>query len=401
VNLLFHRGTGWRSAVRGSTNIIAGHFARSGHTVAWLGPLRHAGQPLGAGERRTLATRHDDHVIEISAYAGIPLLRRRRVPGRLRLLSARMAYQAAAPGIRDALLRHGVAAPDLIWTAGGDGGALARFFPSARIVVHCVDLYEAYAGANVIPLELADYGSADLVVAIGHSLARFLRDHRGVAPVRLRVVGQGADLELFARDLPAPAAVTAMPRPRLVWVGLLDKADAGLMAAALDALPAGAGSLILVGPEAPWARNLAAFDRRVLLCGPSGPAEAAAILKQCDIGLMLYDRARPPLQYLGQNPLKLYEMAAAGLAIVSTPHAEYGYSAPPILIASDEAEVAAQVRVALARRAQFAARSLAFAAANGWQRRFAEIETLLDGLIPRWRAPPPAAMGAPATIGTL
>lgn len=390
MRLLFHRGTGWRGALRGSTNVIAEHFAEAGHEVAWLGALRHVAQPIALGERRAIVTRHADNVVEISAYSPLPLLRQRHVPGWLRLGATRQSYEAA--GIRGALERSGMGTPDLIWTAGGDAGALARAFPAAKVVVHCVDIYEAYAGANVVPVELADYAAADIIVAIGHTLARFLCEQRDVSPERIRVIGQGADLGLFAQDLAEPLSLASMSRPRLAWVGLLDKADPALMAAALRALPPGEGSLILVGPEAPWAMELAARDRRVLLCGPKQADEAAAILKACDVGLMLYDRARPPLQYLGQNPLKLYEMAAAGLPIVSTPHAEYGYSVPPALIASDEASTAWCVAAALAQQAELARASRAFAASNGWQHRFAQVEEMFDGLIPGWRAPAAHAM---------
>lgn len=377
--LLFHRGTPWCGTIRGSTNIFAEHFLETGYHVIWLGALAHLGQR--GSSRRTSATLHHPRLLEIAPYAPTPWLKHKAAPGWLRLLTTKVAYRAAIPSIAAAVARHGFPLPQVIWTAGGDAGSLREGFRGSKAIVQCVDLYEAYAGSNIIPVETADYSAADCVVAIGESLARFLLAHRGVKPERLQVIGQGADLRMFSGPTFEPESIKRAPRPRLVYLGVLDKADPSLMTAALTALPRDTGSLILIGPSSQWAERLARSDPRVVLCGPMHAQQAANSLRHCDVGLMLYDQARPPLQYVGQNPLKLYEMAAAGLAIVSTPHDEYQWTRPPVLIVRDYESTVSGVRVAIQRRKDLSESSLAFAAANSWQNRFCEAEHLVHRLL--------------------
>ena len=57
---------------------------------------------------------------------------------------------------------------------------------------------------------------------------------------------------------------------------------------------------------------------------------------------MLYDRSRASV-YKGQNPLKLYEYLAAGLSVLSTPHDEYEYVNPPVIIVENTEDIAPAV----------------------------------------------------------
>ena len=247
--------------------------------------------------------------------------------------------------------------------------------------MQCVDIYEAYAGPAQNSLERRDFESADAIVAIGNALAEYLVRDRGLSRERITVIGQGADLALFAGAHDEPPEMAKLPHPRLVWVGVLAKADPDLMAAALSGLHDDGGSLLLIGPSTQWADALAAKDRRVACLGPRPAHEVAAFLNNSDIGLMLYRRDANPLVYEGQNPLKLYEMAAAGLPIVSTSHAEYRYCQPPVLIADTPEAVAAAISVLSENAPTYRKRALSFAAENGWQTRFEEAQTLIDGLL--------------------
>lgn len=379
-SILFHRGTAWRGAVRGSTNVLAAHFAAAGYPVTWLSRPFHVGHLLRGrtGGARSQAVRHDDGVVEIAPFTPVPILKPRGM-GRAWPLIARAGYASAGPSLRRILRELNQPAPDIIWSTGGDIDALRGAFPGARRILQCVDIYSAYAGDEIVTLERADHRAADATVTIGHSLADYLAGDLGVPREKITIIGQGADLPLFAGDGPEPAELAGAAHPRLVWVGVLDKADPGMMEAALSALDGG-GSLVLIGPPAPWATAFAARDRRVKLLGPRLAEEAAHILKHCDIGLMLYDRARDPRQYRGQNPLKLYEMAAAGLPILSTPHDEYAYSRPPAIVVRDEAETARGVAAAITDQESLGQASLKFAAENGWDRRFQEAEALVQRL---------------------
>lgn len=386
-SLLFQRGTSWQGAVRGSTNILADLFLRAGYPVTWLTRPIHAGHVLRGwrrGNRLRFATesvRYLDGALELSPFTAFPILKYSFLGARLWSASARLGYYTIYPSLPHVFKAANQPAPDLIWTTGGDGGALRRAFPKARRIVQCVDIYEAYAGSAQNRLEVEDYRDADAVVTIGHALAAYLIRERGVPAEKITVIGQGADLELFAVRHPEPEDIASAAHPRLIWVGVLAKADPKLMEAALASLPAGEGSLVLVGPVAPWAQALAAHDPRIRVLGARPADKAAAYLQHSDIGLMLYDRGRDPRQYEGQNPLKLYEMAAAGLPIISTSHHEFHYVAHPALIAGTPETVKEAVKEALTRRIELAAASLNFADRNGWELRFREAEMLTQQVL--------------------
>lgn len=383
-SLLFHRGTRWKGAIRGSTNILASFFLRAGYPVTWLTRPIHAGHVLLRGNKlnglpklMSSAERHFDGAFEVTPFTLLPIIKSKFLGQHFWSASAQFGYRTIYPPLSRILKSAKQPLPDLIWTTGGDGGALRSAFPHARQIVQCVDIYEAYAGPTQNRLEDEDYRHADAIVAIGYALANYLIHERGVSEEKITVIGQGADLELFGINHSEPDDLVNVPHPRLIWVGVLDKADPDLMAAALAALPLGVGSLVLIGPEAVWARKLAQRDPRVFIMGPRPANEVAAYLKHCDVGLMLYDQNRDRRQYQGQNPLKLYEMAAASLPIVSTSHEEYRHKTNPALVADTPDTVVAAVCVALNKKDELAVESWNLAKQNSWLQRFLEAEKLI------------------------
>ena len=353
--------------------------------MTWVSRPSHVGHAMfgKTATRRFGSTwhRHSDGVLEIEPFTMLPIVKHPSFGSKLWRRSAELGYSAITPSLVRIFRQAGQPLPDVIWTSGGDGGRLKEAFPGARSVMQCVDIYEAYAGPVQNDLELRDYSTADAVVAIGSALAEFLTRERGLPRNQITVIGQGADLSLFAAARDEPISMANLPHPRLVWVGVLAKADAELMAAALSGLPRGKGSLILIGPSAPWVDALSARDRRVVYMGARRADEVAAYLNNSDIGLMLYSRDANPLVYEGQNPLKLYEMAAAGLPIVSTSHAEYRHTTPPAIIADTPEAVTAAIRVLREQAPSYRERALTFAAANSWQARFEEAKALIHRLL--------------------
>lgn len=386
-SLLFHRGTSWTGKVRGSTNILAQMFLRSGYPTTWLTRPFHVGHVLRScrGTKKLAfashSVRHDDGALEIRPFTVIPILKSRLLGQRVWSFSAAAGYRTISPSLPRVLSAAEQPTPDLIWSTGGDGRGLRAAFPHARRIVQCVDIYESYSGSAQNRLEMSDYKNADAVVTIGHALSAYLTRERGVPPEKITVIGQGADLDLFAVRQPEPKDIASAGRPRLIWVGVIAKADPKLMEAALASLPEGSGALILVGPPTPWAKALAASDSRVRLVGAHNATKSAAYLQHCDLGLMLYDQTRDRRQYEGQNPLKLYEMAAAGLPIVSTSHHEYKYIDAPVLVADTSEAVKFAVRDALRRATELAEHSRSFADRNGWQARFNEAELLVNKVL--------------------
>ena len=379
-SLLFHRGTAWDGAVQGSTNVLARLFLRAGYPVAWMPRLQHLGHCIRGRRFPPAARRSGDGALVISAHSIFPRITRRWMTPRMWFWMSSFPYRTIRPPLDRVFERHNQPTPAVIWTAGGDAGALRRYFPGARRIVQCVDLYEAFHGPSQNLLEERDYTDADAVVAIGHSLAQFLREHRSVRPDKLTVIGQGVATEAYAELTQEPDDLRRAARPRLVWVGVGQKADRLLMQAALDGLAVGQGSLVLIGPLPTWAQEWRARDARVCLLGPRLPDQVPRYLQHCDVGLMLYDQSAPPLKYFGQNPLKLYEFAAAGLPILSTPHEEYRHLHPPVAVVRSTAEVQAQLQEALRRQAELGELAKRFAPRHTWQQRFEEARSLVDRL---------------------
>lgn len=134
-------------------------------------------------------------------------------------------------------------------------------------------------------------------------------------------VGHGVDdtwHEPGVDDLPEPADLAAIPRPRAVYVGALSMrfdidAVADLAAAGLN--------VVLVGmAPSPALLELAARAPRIHLLGERPPAQAAAYLLHSDVGIVPH--TDEPFTY-SMEPHKAYNYAAAGLRTVTlnTAHA--------------------------------------------------------------------------------
>ena len=385
-HVLFHRPTVWRSQVECSTKVLARLFGAFGAEVSYLqAPLDPVHLLRGTQGYLRIWRRgpeRDGPVRVLTPATPVPV---RDLWPLNTLAAAQLRYAAAWPA-----LARLAPAPDLVWTTvPGSGAALRRAFPGAHLVFHVVDYYPAFRGSAVQPLERSDYAAADSILTIGETLRDYLTAELGVPARKVAVLGQGVSLERFAAPGPEPEPLRALPRPRAVWSGVLAKGDPPLFRAAAETLAAAGGSLVLIGPPDGWATALAdAFPATVQLQGPVPAAALPAWLMHCDVGLMLYDRRRGEV-YRGQNPLKLYEYAAAGLAILSTPHEEYRHLDPPVAVVTDEDATRAALSTALARRENLRPAALAFARRHSWRDK-------ATALFERFLAQPAAADGATA-----
>ncbi len=149
-------------------------------------------------------------------------------------------------------------------------------------------------------------------------------------------------------------------------MGLLEKGDAELFEAVSKSLRQVGGSLVLVGPEADWARDLEKRFENIYILGSRHPDLIPAYLAHADLGLMLYDRNRQNV-YKGQNPLKLYEYAAAGLPILSTPHDEYRWLDPPVITVESPEDIPAAMDVAIRERSDLRRAAHEFADRYSWR----------------------------------
>jgi hypothetical protein len=370
THILFHRPTVWRSDVQCSTKVLACAFARRGFAVTYLqSPLDpvHLLKPRGYLRVWREAPFVDQGVRVVHPATPVPV---RDVWPLNTPAAAALRYRLAAPPLASAVGED----PDVVWTTvPGSARPLKALFPRARLVFHVVDYYPAFRGEAVQRLERLDYAAADEIYVIGRRLADYLADDLGVPGERIVALGQGVERARFDPGAPEPADLAGSRRPRAVWAGVLAKADPLLFRETAAVLERLGGTLFLIGPSAPWAEQLArAFPATVRLLGPRPPAALASYLVHADLGLMLYDRRREAV-YRGQNPLKLYEYAAAGLPILSTPHDEFASLSPPVQEIRSEAEIAPAIATALSQAARLREEALAFAARHDWEQKVDEI----------------------------
>ena len=242
-----------------------------------------------------------------------------------------------------------------------------------------VDYYPAWGGEHIRALEERDYARADLIVSIGHAITHHLTDTLGVPESKILTLGQGVFPERYCATLPEPDEIADLPHPRAIWVGWTAKVDPALFEAAASALAEMGGSLILIGPETDWSRDFASRHAHVRALGARPPEATPAFLVHSDIGLMLYDQSKPEV-YKGQHPLKLYEYAAAGLAILTTPHDEFDWLKPPVITVNEASGVAPALESAWRERDDWRQRTTAFAAEHDWREKQAAAEAAIRDL---------------------
>ncbi|MFC1775875.1 hypothetical protein ACFL3I_00865 [Pseudomonadota bacterium] len=353
-----------------STKIFAKHFQKDGFYTSYLETPMDIGHIIkwkGYFDVWKNAPRWQDGVWVINPFSLVPL--RDKFPFRS-YGAASASYKLCFPSVRRLLRKGGMKDPDVIWASKPGSSVLKKMFPNAKLVMQVVDYYPAFRGDYIKAIEKMDYQLADHIFLIGYALVPYLTEELNIPKEKITVLGQGVSTDLYATLAELPTEYETIKGPRAVWVGVLDKCDPGLFKEAARKLGEVGGSMVLIGPEAEWAHELSRQTDNVHLIGPKASEDVPAYLQHADIGLMLYDRKRASV-YKGQNPLKLYEYAAAGLSILSTPHEEFKQLNPPVLQISAENEIGGAIGYALKNRAKLTGECLEFAEKHAWSNVYA------------------------------
>jgi glycosyltransferase involved in cell wall biosynthesis len=232
---------------------------------------------------------------------------------------------------------------------------------------------------------------ADLVIASGPSIAQALRE---AGAERVLVLPNGADAEAFAAGAlqPCPADLAAIPRPRIAYIGHLNrKVDFAMIATVAKARPA--WHWVLVGPVPEDGSAAPANDphigaafrecqtlANVHFLGGKPYTALPAYAAHMDVHTICY---RPDRGWWNAAaPLKLHEYLATGRPVVSIDIMDIHPFADVVRLVRDRAGWIGALEAALKERsAQAMERRRDAARANSWDDRVDLLERRLDGMV--------------------
>lgn len=179
-----------------------------------------------------------------------------------------------------------------------------------RWVYYCVDDFSAWPGLDAQPLRSMEQklvSRADRVVSAGHNLATRI----AAMGKQSQVISHGIDLRQWTRTDGDAALLASLPRPIVLFWGLVDRR---LDIEAIGALERRmqAGSIAFVGPQQDPDPRLAQFSR-VHLLGQSNYEDLPALARAAAVLVMPY--ADLPVTRAMQ-PLKMKEYLATGRPVV-------------------------------------------------------------------------------------
>lgn len=271
-----------------------------------------------------------------------------------------------------------LAAP-VLWSFLPEAGPLFGRLGERLAVYHALDDHAAYPlwwlpAAAIRHTEVRTARRADLVFAASRTLAARLQ---AINP-RTVLLPPGVDADAFARPPNSePAALAAIPHPRIGLVGRLDaRVDSDLLCGLLAARPD--WQFVFVGPVGGLAQaDTLARQPNAHFLGEQPRAALPAYLHGLDLGLIPYRQGRATGATF---PLKFWEYLAAGLPVASgyLPELEPHADREVLRLARDLSGMVAAIDEMLREKGTVAeAKRRALASANTWEARVAEVERRL------------------------
>lgn len=181
-------------------------------------------------------------------------------------------------------------------------------------VYYCVDDFSEWPGEDrrtLLDMERKLLGKVDLVLATSEKLF----EDKSALHNRVRLLRHGVDVDHFSGGAGvAPAALKALPRPRVGVTGLVDeRLDVGLLAQVAGSRPE--ISFVFVGPRQLPAGQLDALPNVTFLSAVPFD-DVPAVLREFDVAIVPYVESRLTERI---NPLKLREYLASGIPVVTSP----------------------------------------------------------------------------------
>jgi len=227
-----------------------------------------------------------------------------------------------------------------------------------KLIYRATDIYSAFIGRRqLVDLERRYLRCSDVVIATSKPVAEHLS--AGGAP-RVQVIENGVDFEHWSELRDMPAAFADIPEPRAIYIGALDfRFGFDILLRCAERLPQ--VNFVVVGPLGRLPRKLQRPNVHLIGAVPYADAPAYAQWSQVGLLPLAANRANE-----GRSPMKLYEYAAAGLPVVSSPSAELCRRDLPFVTFANDVEFSTAVARSIMRRGAVRTSAQTTAARFGW-----------------------------------
>jgi len=217
------------------------------------------------------------------------------------------------------------------------------------------------------------------------AISQKLYDKKKETNNNVYLIPNACDFKMFNAalkdDLPEPEDLKGLPRPRIVLIGGLGwDMDYDILSYISDSHPEWSVVMIgLVRPSGKEGVNAVTKRSNGFSLGYKHQPDLPAYLKYCDVGLI-------PYRIVGSvdacYPLKMHEYLAAGLPVVSVSQASVLPFSGVVAIADNKSDFVHLIERSLANNSpDKVAERVAVARENSWERRVAEMNTLIDSLL--------------------
>ncbi|WP_210397639.1 glycosyltransferase [Motiliproteus sediminis] len=179
----------------------------------------------------------------------------------------------------------------------------------------------------------------NLTVCSAKKMADVVRQWGGAVDI----LPNGFDPASFVDNSPSsPHDLACINGPKAIYVGSVNYwFDYQLLEGCARRLPEVA--FVIIGPVANMPERLKQFPNLHFL-GRKAHSELGAYMRNSDVGIIPFDRARYPQLVDSINPLKLYEYLACGLPVVSVPWQELKSIDPPVRYAEGVDQFAGAIK---------------------------------------------------------
>jgi glycosyltransferase involved in cell wall biosynthesis len=276
------------------------------------------------------------------------------------------AWRFFMPPLKGKLTARGFGKVHTLWIDSPIFGFLLDMIPHEISVLRIADELSGFPelGTNIIEAEKSLIQKVDLVVATARNLEKKAAE---LGAKKTLFLPNGVDLINFSgKRLAEPADLAAIPAPRAVYVGAIERwFNAEWIAFAASRLTN--VSFVIIGQYEPGTFPDLERLPNVFLLGKRAYETVPAYLAHSQVGLIPF-RQLPFIDSV--NPIKLYEYMACGLPVVATRWKTLEEAASPALLAANEEEFTRAIQDALRIPPEQKERFVRFATANSWTKRF-------------------------------